>query len=668
MTDRVPGAPGQYKVSITGEELQKLQNGEQFAITLTRDDQPIKEGTPYSKAAVLPDELAMQLCPEIKDPAPKDAFAALGEKKADVVQHRTGSAIAINNSANTPIKGLKLFGKTTQDGTPTLDAPVALESAGDSGSIAVKVTGKNLFPYNKSFTTLLPTEETDNQFVILYPNNAPLYIPGGTYVFSFDITQGGQTNTRNTIEFYGPRNGTSRYFYATTSENAHLDAGRYSYKFTLPEGTYRVRWWCNNIDVIQTVSNMQLEIGTAATDYEPYTEQTLTVATPNGLPGIPVASGGNYTDESGQQYASNCRIYDTGKDEKWVLPFTIDGTNLWDYSGRTKQGLWSSVCIIDGTKNYGSTIADRLPYVEDFQKATTDAICRSGKHGIIVALTDERTGLTENSTTEEVSTAFNAVFSQYPTSVLYQPIVPVESDILEDEIDAYATLHTDDSGTTVFNDAGAGMEVTYYTPSTAVQMVHSPADEGKVLSIDQHGCVVLVDRDSVTAEVTEEIDTVNAEIGNSKESLSLSDEVIQIAVNEYFDSTGNDVTLAGSGMYRLYIDEGIHYELFGKAIKIKTYAYGDMCYYFHNLVTYQAVNPDVTAADIEATPEKGICEFEVIFPEYDENENTFVKIDIPFCENSCGAELEIHEIPNTIWDEIKYLRAQISELRAQIEQ
>ena len=29
--------------------------------------------------------------------------------------------------------------------------------------------------------------------------------------------------------------------------------------------------------------------------------QTLTVSTPNGLPGIPVSSGGNYTDESGQQ-------------------------------------------------------------------------------------------------------------------------------------------------------------------------------------------------------------------------------------------------------------------------------------------------------------------------------------------------------------------------------
>lgn len=77
MTDRVPGAPGQYKATVTEAELQKLQAGEAFTITLTRDDQPITEGTPYSKAAVLPDELAALLCPDIADPTPADALAAL---------------------------------------------------------------------------------------------------------------------------------------------------------------------------------------------------------------------------------------------------------------------------------------------------------------------------------------------------------------------------------------------------------------------------------------------------------------------------------------------------------------------------------------------------------------------------------------------------------------
>ena len=82
MQDRQPGAPGQYKAILTAAEFQKLQAGEQFTITLTRDDQPIVEGTPYSKAAVLPDDLAAKICPGVLNPSPADAFSALDTGKA----------------------------------------------------------------------------------------------------------------------------------------------------------------------------------------------------------------------------------------------------------------------------------------------------------------------------------------------------------------------------------------------------------------------------------------------------------------------------------------------------------------------------------------------------------------------------------------------------------
>ena len=39
--------------------------------------------------------------------------------------------------------------------------------------------------------------------------------------------------------------------------------------------------------------------------------QTLTYASPNGLPGIPVESGGNYTDAEGQQWI--CDEVDFGR-------------------------------------------------------------------------------------------------------------------------------------------------------------------------------------------------------------------------------------------------------------------------------------------------------------------------------------------------------------------
>lgn len=48
---------------------------------------------------------------------------------------------------------------------------------------------------------------------------------------------------------------------------------------------------------------LQVEEASEATSYEPYhNPQTLTLSAPNGLPGIMVTSGGNYTDENGQQW------------------------------------------------------------------------------------------------------------------------------------------------------------------------------------------------------------------------------------------------------------------------------------------------------------------------------------------------------------------------------
>lgn len=80
MKDRIAGAPGQYSAVVTAGEYQKLQSGHPFTITLTRDDKPEVEGTPYNKAAVLPDSLAKKICPNISDPTPADALAALAQK------------------------------------------------------------------------------------------------------------------------------------------------------------------------------------------------------------------------------------------------------------------------------------------------------------------------------------------------------------------------------------------------------------------------------------------------------------------------------------------------------------------------------------------------------------------------------------------------------------
>lgn len=83
MTDRVPGAPGQYQAVITAEQQQKLLAAEPFSITLTRDDQPIVEGTPFCKETVLPDSVVSALGLYYYDPTPADALMALSQRQVE---------------------------------------------------------------------------------------------------------------------------------------------------------------------------------------------------------------------------------------------------------------------------------------------------------------------------------------------------------------------------------------------------------------------------------------------------------------------------------------------------------------------------------------------------------------------------------------------------------
>lgn len=70
-----------------------------------------------------------------------------------LVGTETGNPIAVDDAFSAPLCGLTVYGKSTQDGTPTPDAPVPIVSAGDGGSVAVTLSDGN----GKTQTLTLPT-------------------------------------------------------------------------------------------------------------------------------------------------------------------------------------------------------------------------------------------------------------------------------------------------------------------------------------------------------------------------------------------------------------------------------------------------------------------------------------------------------------------------------
>lgn len=61
--------------------------------------------------------------------------------------------------------------------------------------------------------------------------------------------------------------------------------------------------------------------------------QTLTLQTPNALPGIPVASSGNYTDESGQQWVCDEVDLARGVYVQRVAKFKLTSSMNWTKAG-----------------------------------------------------------------------------------------------------------------------------------------------------------------------------------------------------------------------------------------------------------------------------------------------------------------------------------------------
>lgn len=193
--------------------------------------------------------------------------------------------------------------------------------------------------------------------------------------------------------------------------------------------------------------------------------QTLPVQTPNGLPGIPVSSGGNYTDESGQQWVCDEIDLARGKYVQRVKKFVV--TSDTDISSMNPY----STAALDVVQPFrvheydGQIIKSSAMMAKNFVvKAvwnTAQEAANTVAQTIDFNILNERIGTSAESTSEEAVVAVREWLKDNPLTFLCQLITPIETDLTAEEIAAYKALHTYSPTTTVSNDAGAWMKVGY---------------------------------------------------------------------------------------------------------------------------------------------------------------------------------------------------------------
>ncbi len=254
-----------------------------------------------------------------------DAISAVKARQNILIGTETGNPIAVDDAFPAPLCGLTVYGKSTQDGTPTPDAPVPIVSAGDGGSVAVKVTGKNLWDNFKTLSlgnveqkkgTYIAT--TSTMQVDITPASVgarPLRLKAGTtYTFSL----------KTTVSISSYKFVCLKY---TNGESKNIVFANIDFVNFVPErDVENVGFILYETVAGDKVYDVQLEMGSKATSYEPYREQLLTLPTPTGLPGIPVASGGNYTDPQGQQWVCDEVDFEKGVKVQRVDKAAFDST------------------------------------------------------------------------------------------------------------------------------------------------------------------------------------------------------------------------------------------------------------------------------------------------------------------------------------------------------
>lgn len=377
-----------------------------------------------------------------------DAISAVKARQNVLTGSETGNPISVDDAFPAPLCGLTVYGKSTQDGTPTPDAPVPIVSAGDGGSVAVKVTGKNIFPgpeqpktverngltfsYKDGMYTLTGTSN-ENTWFNIYPvidNTASTSYNGNTIYSDGKIAVvNGLKNKLCNIAFRKVNNTNSTTIITATNNKKLLQHNTSGVFIYAPSGTY------SDTFTLMITGENQTE------DYEPYREQLLTLPTPNGLPGIPVTSGGNYADSTGQQWVCDEVDLERGVRRQRVYKVDVDGENTkfeqaGNYANLAPRGLPIAL-YAGGQRIYAASTFTNLSW---FYNA-------NGKFLYLQAA--------------DISGQINESCKKQLGKIYYALATPIETPLTPAEIAAYKALTVYAPDTVVQAIDGAGLKLEY---------------------------------------------------------------------------------------------------------------------------------------------------------------------------------------------------------------
>lgn len=331
------------------------------------------------------------------------------------------------------------------------------KTTSNSSALLMDISGNSIRLHNTSEATFVGTK------FVLDPTKIKI---GKTYTFSADVKY---------------TSGSGRLVLRTKSGSIKSGtsiiktSGKYSFTFVMQEiGDYLTLFCTGSTAELGdvTYSNIQLEEGGNITEYETYKETISTIPTENGLAGIPVDSGGNYTDSNGQQWICDEIVkYADGSGEyvQRIEKKVFDGVNnvcTW-VSGSVNNGTLRQMNLGNKASMPNSVFIESKYILCDKFKPfrfvnVNDNFaygCRQGSTSSICCLLKESDGVTDIPSANEWLKKNNVK--------VYYIIEPIRTPLTKEQIAEIEKIKTFYPVTNISNDFDCGMKVKYIADNKA---------------------------------------------------------------------------------------------------------------------------------------------------------------------------------------------------------
>ena len=446
-----------------------------------------------------------------------------------IIVTATGTTIQLTDSSDRPLQGLTIYGKSQQVQTTGVQLLAAPEE---------QIEGTTCYHYKNG---ILTTSGAGDDVATTF--SGKFILPAGTYIFSGEAKE-----TQYTTISLVDSSGTS----ITTGGNLSFATNTKSEKEIVltEEKTVFLKVWTNTAatDANNTIKLM-LNAGSSAQPWEEYFDeipsptpeypqkihhvgdsgsititvddgststQPLVVDTTGGLPGIPVASGGNVTID-GQQYVSETiQLYSdgTGKRVSPVKTIALDGSETYSVNASSTNTTRFYISVADIKSSLAPALCSHAKYKEIWGGDEVGFYLSSNY--IVFRMPKTVVGETKDSVQKWIASQHSA---GTPLTVIYQTAISTESELEKGEAPNVQSVHTYYSDTNIENDSGTHMDVRYVADTKLYIDNHSGGGtsykigdglklEGNKLSVDT---ATVVEQDN-TKPVTSA--AVYAQIGN----------------------------------------------------------------------------------------------------------------------------------------------------------